>query len=222
MTKTDFEFWNWGPARRVGSPSEARTISVIVIYLLFVICNLEFSSTSASPFRSNLPAASCLLPAAICPLTSTLSLFEPADQSTKWWFFVLTESLDWLYSNWRLVSFLNLNQTCFFSERNEPKNVPVWLLIERCLFCWEYKILAEILLGLVWTQAPSITECSNLTYLHVDSTFRGPFSPTADPPFAAFHRIVVEPSFSFYKVKIRGNSLVWRISVCSDLKFAFV
>ena len=32
--------WNWGPARRVGSPSEARTISVIGICLLFGFCDL--------------------------------------------------------------------------------------------------------------------------------------------------------------------------------------
>ena len=42
MTKTGLEFRNWGPARRVGSPSEARTILVIVICLIFVICYLEF------------------------------------------------------------------------------------------------------------------------------------------------------------------------------------
>jgi hypothetical protein len=42
MTKTGLEFRNWRPARRVGSPSEARTILVIVICLTFVIWNLEF------------------------------------------------------------------------------------------------------------------------------------------------------------------------------------
>jgi hypothetical protein len=42
MTKTSLEFRNWGPARRVGSPSEARTILVIVICLIFDICDLEF------------------------------------------------------------------------------------------------------------------------------------------------------------------------------------
>ena len=45
MTKTGLEFRNWGPARRVGSPSEARTILVIVICLIFVICYLEFLIT---------------------------------------------------------------------------------------------------------------------------------------------------------------------------------
>ena len=39
MTKTGLEFWNWGPTRKVGSPSEARTILVIVICLIFVISN---------------------------------------------------------------------------------------------------------------------------------------------------------------------------------------
>jgi hypothetical protein len=42
MTKTGLEFRNWGPTRRVGSPSEARTILVIVICLIFEICDLEF------------------------------------------------------------------------------------------------------------------------------------------------------------------------------------
>ena len=47
MTKTGLEFGNLGPARRVGSPSEARTILVIVICLIFAICDLEFLVTSA-------------------------------------------------------------------------------------------------------------------------------------------------------------------------------
>jgi len=39
-----------------------------------------------------LPPARCLLSSD--SLLYTLSLFEPADQSIKWWFFVLTDSLD--------------------------------------------------------------------------------------------------------------------------------
>ena len=51
MTKTGLEFRNWGPARRVGSPSEARTILVIVI------CDLEFLVTLVLQNRSSsLPA----------------------------------------------------------------------------------------------------------------------------------------------------------------------
>jgi hypothetical protein len=42
MAKTGLEFWNWGPARRVGSPSVARTILVIVIFLMFESCDLAF------------------------------------------------------------------------------------------------------------------------------------------------------------------------------------
>ena len=47
MTKTGLEFGNLGPARRVGSSSEARTILVIVICLIFAICDLEFLVTPA-------------------------------------------------------------------------------------------------------------------------------------------------------------------------------
>jgi hypothetical protein len=42
-------------------------IWVIVIYLLFVICNLEFPSTSASPRRFE--SACCPLSPALCPLS---------------------------------------------------------------------------------------------------------------------------------------------------------
>ena len=46
QTNLKFQYWSFGlPARRVGSPSEARTILVIVICLIFVICDLEFSVT---------------------------------------------------------------------------------------------------------------------------------------------------------------------------------
>ena len=45
ITKTGLEFWNWGPGR-VGSPSEARTILVIVI------CYSEFLVTLALQYFS--------------------------------------------------------------------------------------------------------------------------------------------------------------------------
>ena len=51
--QNSLEFWNWGPARRVGSPSEARTILVIVICLIFEICDLKFlflQYSNQSPF----------------------------------------------------------------------------------------------------------------------------------------------------------------------------
>jgi hypothetical protein len=46
-TKNRSRILKLGPARRVGSPSEARTILVIVICLIFDICDLEFSVTLA-------------------------------------------------------------------------------------------------------------------------------------------------------------------------------
>jgi hypothetical protein len=45
--KNRFGILKLGTARRVGSPSQARTILVILICLIFVICDLEFIDTLA-------------------------------------------------------------------------------------------------------------------------------------------------------------------------------